>query len=91
MSEQKRSKRLADFIEKMPFTKKPIRSWADFTATQIITIITEELKKEIEIKRANAFSVSLFGSRDHQLGMDAMVSAYDVVLNIIKEVTNGDD
>ena len=58
-------------------------------ADQILAIIPdiEELKRRIEIKRANAFSVSLFGDRDHQLGMDAMVNAYDVVLNLIKEMT----
>ncbi len=84
MSEQKRSKRLADFIEKMPFTKKPIRSWADFTATQIITIITEELKKEIEIKRDKAFYESGLGDSEHREGMVAQVRAYTVVLNLIK-------
>ena len=47
----------------------------------------EELKKQVEGVKANAFSVSLFGDRDHQLKMDAMVSAYDVVLNKIKEMT----
>ena len=51
----------------------------------------EELKKQVEGVKANAFSVSLFGDREHQLKMDAMVSAYDVVLNLIKEETNGND
>ena len=46
----------------------------------------EELKKEIDIKRTNAFSVSLFGDREHQIKMDAMVNAYDVVLNLIKDI-----
>ena len=49
--------------------------------------VTEELKKQVEGVKANAFSVSLFGDRDHQLKMDAMVSAYEVVLNKIKEMT----
>ncbi len=47
----------------------------------------EELKKQVEGVKANAFSVSLCDSREHQLKMDAMVSAYDVVLNKIKEMT----
>ncbi len=47
----------------------------------------EELKKQVEVVKANAFSVSLFGDSNHQLKMDAMVSAYDVVLNKIKEMT----
>ena len=47
----------------------------------------EELKKQVEGVKANAFSVSLFGDSNHQLKMDAMVSAYDVVLNKIKEMT----
>ena len=46
----------------------------------------KELKKQIEIKKANAFSVSLFGDSNHQLKMDAMVAAYTVVLNLIKEM-----
>lgn len=49
----------------------------------------EILRKEIDIKRENAFSVSLFGDREHQVKMDAMVNAYDVVKNLIKEMTNG--
>ena len=48
--------------------------------------VREELKKQIEGVKANAFSVSLFGDSNHQLKMDAMVSAYDVVLNKIKEM-----
>ena len=46
------------------------------------------LKKEIDIKRTNAFSVSLFGDREHQIKMDAMVNAYTVVLNLMKHLTN---
>ncbi len=68
--------------------------WEKFKLDQAmasIKAVREELKKQIEIKKANAFSVSLFGDREHQLGMDAMVNAYDVCLNIIKEVTNGDN
>ncbi len=57
-------------------------------ADQIIALLPdmELLKKQIEGVKANAFSVSLFGDREHQLKMDAMVSAYDVVLNKIKEM-----
>ncbi len=44
----------------------------------------EELKKQIESVKANAFSVSLFGNLEHQLKMDAMVNAYEVCLNKIK-------
>ena len=50
--------------------------------------VTDELKKQVEGVKANAFSVSLFGGREHQLEMTAMVSAYDVVLNKIKEMGN---
>ena len=53
--------------------------------------VTEELKKQVEGVKANAFSVSLLDGREHQLKMDAMISAYDVVLNLIKEETNGDN
>ena len=68
--------------------------WEKFKLDQAmasIKAVREELKKQIEIKKANAFSVSLFGDSNHQLKMDAMVSAYDVVLNLIKEETNGDN
>lgn len=50
--------------------------------------VTEELKKQIEGLRANAFSDSLFGGNEHQLKMDAMVSAYGVVLNKIKGMSD---
>ena len=46
----------------------------------------EILKKQIDIRRDNAFSESLFGSLEHQLKTDAMVNTYDVVLNLIKEM-----
>ncbi len=47
--------------------------------------VTDALKKRIEGVKANAFSVSLFGSREHQLEMQAMVAAYDVCLHLIDE------
>ena len=55
---------------------------------KIIALIPdmELLKKQIEGVKAYAFSESLFGDNEHQLKMDAMVSAYDVVLNLIKEM-----
>ncbi len=46
----------------------------------------EELKKQIEGVKANAFSVSLCDGREHQVSMQAMINAYDVCLNIIKEM-----
>ena len=45
-----------------------------------------ELKKQVDIMRASAFYESKFGSREHQVKMNAMVSAYTVVLNLIKEM-----
>ncbi len=45
-----------------------------------------DLKKEIDIRRDNVFCESKFGSREHQLRMMAMVDAYDVCLNLIKEM-----
>lgn len=33
--------KLADFIEKMPFKKKPTRNWCEFTADQQIAIFKE--------------------------------------------------
>ena len=55
---------------------------------QIISLFpdTEELKKQINIRRDNAFNESLFGSLEHQVGMQSKVRAYDEVLNIIKEM-----
>ncbi len=47
------------------------------------------LKKQIGIKRENAFSVSLFGNTEHQTKMDAMVNAYDVVLKLIENAIGG--
>jgi len=49
----------------------------------------EILRKEVGIKRALAFGDSLFGDREHQIKMTAMTSAYDVVLNLIKEMNDG--
>ena len=46
----------------------------------------EELKKQIDIKRDYAFGESLFGSREHQAQMQAAVSTYDLVLNLIKDI-----
>ncbi len=51
----------------------------------------EELKKQVEGVKVNAFSVSLFGDREHQLKMDAMVSAYMVVLNLIEHLASSTD
>ena len=45
------------------------------------------LKKQIGIKRENAFSVSLFGNTEHQTKMDAMVSAYDTALALLDNLT----
>ena len=45
-----------------------------------------ELKKQVDIMRASAFYESKFGSPKHQFQMQAMVSAYAVVLNLIKEM-----
>ncbi len=46
--------------------------------------VTDELKKQIEIKRANAFAESGLGDSEHREGMVAQVRAYTVVLNLIK-------
>ncbi|KKN74967.1 hypothetical protein LCGC14_0384690 [marine sediment metagenome] len=47
-----------------------------------------ELKEQVDIMRASAFYESKFGSQEHQFQMQAMVSAYDVCLNLIKETTD---
>ena len=44
----------------------------------------EELKRQIEIKRANAFAESGLGDSEHREGMVAQVRAYTVVLNLIR-------
>ncbi len=45
-----------------------------------------ELKRQIDIRRDNAFSQSLFGSREHQAAMQAKVDTYDTVLKLLKEL-----
>lgn len=47
-----------------------------------------ELKRQIDIRRDNAFAESLFGSREHQVAMQSKVDTYDTVLNLIKGLDN---
>ena len=49
--------------------------------------VTDELKGQIDIRRDNAFDESLFGSLEHQVGMQSKVRTYDEVLNLIKEMS----
>ncbi len=42
-----------------------------------------KLRREIQKKRDYAFAESAYGSREHKLQLQAMVRAYDVVLNLI--------
>ncbi len=44
------------------------------------------LRGVVKIKRDEAFVESSFGSREKKMQMQAMVDAYDVVLNLIKEM-----
>ena len=54
--------------------------------SKIIALITEGLKKQIDIKREYAFAESLFGGLEHQERMQAAVNTYDVVLKLIKDI-----
>lgn len=47
------------------------------------------LRSQIQAKRDDAFNNSLFGSLEHQLQLQSMVNAYDVVLNLIKKALGG--
>ena len=46
-----------------------------------------ELKRQIDIRRDNAFAESLFGSLEHQVKMQTKVDTYDADLKLIKEMT----
>ena len=59
--------------------------WYD-KANQIIALIVEGLKKQIDIKREYAFGESLFGSLEHQERMQATVNTYDTWLKLIKDI-----
>jgi len=42
------------------------------------------LRAQVQRKRNDAFSESGYGSREKKMQMQAMVDAYDIVLNLIK-------
>lgn len=43
----------------------------------------DSLKKQIQAKRLEAFNETCYGSREHKLQSQAMMNAYDVVLELI--------
>lgn len=47
------------------------------------------LRGTIKIKRDEAFVESTFGSREHKLQLQAMVNAYDAVINLIEKALGG--
>ena len=79
---------LYDILGVIPRDDEDIYDVIKKQAEITLKAVTDELKKQIEGVRANAFSVSLFGGNEHQLKMDAMVSAYTVVLNIMEHLTD---
>lgn len=44
------------------------------------------LRRQIRVKRDDAFSQAVSGSREHKVTMLAMVNAYDVCLKLIREI-----
>lgn len=46
-------------------------------------IYAKPIRKSIQQKRLEAFYETCFGSREHKLESQAMVNAYDVVLELI--------
>ena len=63
------------------------REWADKSLALIPD--TTELKRQIDIRRDNAFAESLFGSLEHQIKMQAKVDTYDTVLGLMKKAIGG--
>lgn len=47
------------------------------------------LRKQIKIKRDEVFVESSFGSREKKMQMQAMVNAYDTVLDLINKALGG--
>ncbi len=44
------------------------------------------LRIQVQAKRDYVFGESMYGSPEHQNGMQAMTNSYDVVLRLIKEL-----